>query len=188
VITLNIVLVQDLLRHHRWALRLTMYSDQMALVWFFTTPGEEECLCLFHLHAFTSSDLFSTILPRPMSRTLLSLVRNSRSLFRHSRNMSSHSAPLLLSPSQVRDLPESISLLDASWFMPNSPRKPYEEFLAKRIPGAQFLDLDHVASAHELGLKHMMPQSQVFAAACGMTVGSDLCRVLTRAPPRNIRY
>lgn len=54
--------------------------------------------------------------------------------------------------------------------MPNSPRKPYEEFLAKRIPGAQFLDLDHVASSHELGLKHMMPHSQVFADACGMIV------------------
>lgn len=50
--------------------------------------------------------------------------------------------------------------------MPNSPRNPYEEFLAKRIPGAQFLDLDLVASPHELGLKHMIPPSQVFADAC----------------------
>jgi thiosulfate/3-mercaptopyruvate sulfurtransferase len=85
--------------------------------------------------------------------------------------MSSQTIPLLLSPIEVRDLAESsqpISLLDASWFMPNSPRKPYEEFLTKRIPGAQFLDLDHVSSSHELGLKHMMPPSQVFADACGM--------------------
>jgi len=50
--------------------------------------------------------------------------------------------------------------------MPNLPRKPYEEFLACRIRGARFLDLDHVASLHELGLKHMMPPSQVFANAC----------------------
>ena len=88
--------------------------------------------------------------------------------------MSSHAIPLLLSPTQVHDLIESsqhgLSLLDASWFMPNSPRKPYEEFLAGRIPGAQFLDLDQVASLHELGLKHMMPPSRVFANACGTIV------------------
>ncbi|KAG6911777.1 hypothetical protein DXG01_000023 [Tephrocybe rancida] len=54
--------------------------------------------------------------------------------------------------------------------MPNSPRRPREEFLSKRIPGAQFLDLDEVASPHELGLKHMMPQERVFADACGMTI------------------
>ncbi|KAF8922322.1 Rhodanese-like domain-containing protein [Mucidula mucida] len=37
---------------------------------------------------------------------------------------------------------------------------------SKRIPGAQFLDLDGVASSHELGLKHMMPSGSVFADAC----------------------
>ncbi|KAI6032026.1 Rhodanese-like domain-containing protein [Pisolithus microcarpus] len=59
-----------------------------------------------------------------------------------------------------------VSVLDASWFMPNSPRNPREELNKKRIPGAQFLDLDQVASPHELGLKHMMPSESVFAAAC----------------------
>lgn len=79
-------------------------------------------------------------------------------------------APYLLSPSQLRESLSSgqgVSVLDASWFMPNSPRKPYEEFKKKRIPGAQFLDLDEVASSHELGLKHMMPSEKVFAEACG---------------------
>ena len=88
-----------------------------------------------------------------------------------SRTMSS-SAPLLLSPEQVRalvdkpDLPP-VSLVDSSWFMPNSPRNAKQEFLAKRIPGSQFLDLDEVANAHELGLKHMMPDKETFARACG---------------------
>lgn len=50
--------------------------------------------------------------------------------------------------------------------MPNSPRNPKAEFTSKRIPGAQLLDLDEVASPHELGLKHMMPSSEVFAKAC----------------------
>ena len=91
-----------------------------------------------------------------------------------SRTMSS-SAPLLLSPEQVRalvdkpDLPP-VSLVDSSWFMPNSPRNAKQEFLAKRIPGSQFLDLDEVANAHELGLKHMMPDKETFALACGTYV------------------
>ncbi|KAF9229659.1 Rhodanese-like protein [Gyrodon lividus] len=76
--------------------------------------------------------------------------------------------PYLLSPSQLRDeiSSGSVSVLDASWFMPNSPRRPLQEFQGKRIPGARFLDLDEVASHHELGLKHMMPSERVFADAC----------------------
>jgi thiosulfate/3-mercaptopyruvate sulfurtransferase len=59
-----------------------------------------------------------------------------------------------------------VSILDASWYMPNSPRNPADEYLSKRIPGAQYLDLDEVASPHELGLKHMMPKERLFAEAC----------------------
>ncbi|KAF5377553.1 hypothetical protein D9615_005200 [Tricholomella constricta] len=84
------------------------------------------------------------------------------------RLMSSSGAPFLLTPQQVHTLieKEKVSLLDVSWFMPNSPRQPRQEFISKRIPGAQFLDLDDVASIHELGLKHMMPQQRAFADAC----------------------
>ncbi|KAF9014929.1 Rhodanese-like domain-containing protein [Cyathus striatus] len=84
--------------------------------------------------------------------------------------MSSGAAtPFLLSPVQVRDMARSsipMAILDASWFMPNSLRNPEKEFLAKHIPSAQYLNLDEVASSHELGLKHMMPNEQVFAQAC----------------------
>lgn len=52
--------------------------------------------------------------------------------------------------------------------MPNSPRKAKDEYFSKRIPGAQYLDLDKVASPNDLGLKHMMPSPQTFADACGM--------------------
>ena len=88
----------------------------------------------------------------------------------HARKMSSIT-PLLLSPKQVNDLTMSstpVTVLDSTWFMPNSPRNAKAEFLSKRIPGSQFLDLDEVASSHDLGLKHMMPDSQTFALACGM--------------------
>jgi thiosulfate/3-mercaptopyruvate sulfurtransferase len=77
-------------------------------------------------------------------------------------------APLLVSPKEVQGASDTPRVfLDASWHMPNSPRKAREEFVARRIPGARFLDLDEVASAHELGLKHMMPSGDVFARACG---------------------
>jgi len=76
--------------------------------------------------------------------------------------------PYLLSPANLRDQVSTgnVSILDASWFMPNSPRRPLQEFQEKRIPGAHFLDLDEVASPHDLGLKHMMPSERVFADAC----------------------
>jgi len=84
--------------------------------------------------------------------------------------MSTTAAPLLLSPKQVNELLThsngAVSILDSTWFMPNSPRKAKDEFLARRIPGAQYLDLDEVASPNELGLKHMMPTPQIFAHAC----------------------
>lgn len=85
--------------------------------------------------------------------------------------------PLLLPPRQVADLIKSstpVTVLDSTWFMPNSPRNAKAEYLSKRIPGSQFLDLDEVANPHELGLKHMMPDSKTFALACGMCV-VDTC-------------
>ena len=81
--------------------------------------------------------------------------------------MSTSATPLLLSPAHLHALPSTdVAILDASWFMPNSERKPRDEFLSKRIPGSRYLDLDVVASHHELGLKHMMPNGRVFADAC----------------------
>ncbi|KAK0473206.1 Rhodanese-like domain-containing protein [Armillaria novae-zelandiae] len=76
---------------------------------------------------------------------------------------SSNVAPLVLSPPQLREILQSktpVSVLDASWFMPNSPRNAKSEFIAKKIPGSQFLDLDEA-------FKHMMPTERVFADACG---------------------
>jgi len=63
--------------------------------------------------------------------------------------------------------------VDASWHMPNSPRKAREEFLKKRLPQARFLDLDEVTKEHELGLKHMIPDPEVFAKFCCQPQGRD---------------
>jgi thiosulfate/3-mercaptopyruvate sulfurtransferase len=103
------------------------------------------------------------------------LKTSHRSLLfaRSPRRAMSSAAPLLLSPKEVNLLKQSptpISILDATWFMPNVARNATDEFLSKRIPGAQFLDLDDVASPHELGLKHMMPDQKKFSQACGRTL------------------
>jgi thiosulfate/3-mercaptopyruvate sulfurtransferase len=67
---------------------------------------------------------------------------------------------MLLSPARLNQLLRSEAaktvVLDCTWFMPNSPRVPQAEFRAKRIPGSKFLDLDQVASPHELGLKFVL--------------------------------
>lgn len=100
-------------------------------------------------------------------------------------------APYLLSPASVREAINSgsVSVLDATWFMPNSPRKPLQEFKSKHIPGAHYLDLDKVASPNKFGLKHMMPSARTFAAACGLffyAVRSS--STLNHSEGRNIWY
>ena len=88
--------------------------------------------------------------------------------------MFGENCPLVVTPTQLRFLkvqqsePADLVVLDASWHMPNSPRRGSEEFKARHLPGARFLDLDEVASLHELGLKHMMPSPEQFAKACGV--------------------
>ncbi|KAH9835755.1 Rhodanese-like protein [Rhodofomes roseus] len=106
-----------------------------------------------------------------LARALLSPRTSLRALAGSARARSSSvfgdACPLALTPAQLRGLaPGSVSILDASWHMPNSPRSPRSEHLQMRIPGAQFLDLDDVASQHPLALKHMMPSPDVFAKAC----------------------
>ncbi|KZT61095.1 Rhodanese-like protein [Calocera cornea HHB12733] len=74
---------------------------------------------------------------------------------------------LLVTPEEVSSWASgSYVPLDATWFMPASDRKAYDEFEKKRLPNARFFDVDKVASQHPLGLPHMMPDSQMFANAC----------------------
>ncbi|KAI0296597.1 thiosulfate sulfurtransferase [Russula brevipes] len=96
------------------------------------------------------------------------VVRVPRASSAHSVSRSiSSKAPFLLTPKALQDLRSSadVNILDASWFMPNSPRNASKEFTEKHIPGARFLDLDEVAAPNGLGLKHMMPSAQVFSDA-----------------------
>lgn len=122
------------------------------------------CPSLHHLVLRSVSAM--TLLVRPISPRLPRLFATSKRY----RSTSNLDAAFLLSPRQAHEISdrEQTVLLDASWFLPNSPRNPHAEFLAKRLPNAQFLDLDQVATPHELGLKHMMPEPHVFAEAMGM--------------------
>ena len=90
-----------------------------------------------------------------------------------SRSISSR-APFLVTPKALHGLLASgsanVNILDASWFMPNSPRNGSKEFIERHIPGARYLDLDEVAAPNELGLKHMMPSAQVFSDALGVPI------------------
>ncbi|ORX62209.1 Rhodanese-like protein [Hesseltinella vesiculosa] len=59
-----------------------------------------------------------------------------------------------------------VKVLDSSWHMPNANRDPYQEFLAKRIPGAQFFGIDTIKDT-TVDLPHMLPTPTVFAQAVG---------------------
>lgn len=66
-----------------------------------------------------------------------------------------------------------LRLVDATWYLPNSPFAAPEssggaqaEFLAgPRLPGSVFFDVDAVATPHSLGVPHMLPNEETFSAA-----------------------
>lgn len=124
----------------------------------------EQKVCLQLFYTMSLMQTLSPIFRQPF-RSLPSVL--------FCRSISSGTAPFVLTPQLAHSFVnenKKVSFLDASWFMPDSPRRPRQEFMAKRIPGAQFLDLDEVSSPHELGLKHMMPRERAFADACGMAL------------------
>ena len=59
-----------------------------------------------------------------------------------------------------------VKVMDASWYLPGDPRDPKADYLAARIPGALFFDLDEVCDASS-DLPHMAPSPEQFAAQMG---------------------
>jgi len=57
-----------------------------------------------------------------------------------------------------------VVVLDATWFMPGSPRNAKAEFAERHIPGAGFFDIDAVAD-HATRLPHMLAAPADFAVA-----------------------
>ena len=66
-----------------------------------------------------------------------------------------------------------LRVVDASWFMPGTPRDPDAEFAARHIPGAVRFNIDTIADT-ECGLPHMLPDPMAFArAVSALGLGSD---------------
>ncbi len=55
-----------------------------------------------------------------------------------------------------------VKMLDASWYLPAEARNPYEEFLAARIPGSRFFDIEAIADQSH-ACPHMLPSVEQFA-------------------------
>ena len=59
-----------------------------------------------------------------------------------------------------------VKVMDASWYLPGDPRDPEADYLAARIPGALFFDIDEVSDTSS-DLPHMAPPPDQFAAQMG---------------------
>uniref|UniRef100_A0A0A9D2N3 Sulfurtransferase n=1 Tax=Arundo donax TaxID=35708 RepID=A0A0A9D2N3_ARUDO len=57
-----------------------------------------------------------------------------------------------------------IKVLDASWYMPEENRDPWQEYQVAHIPGALFFDLDGIVD-RTTDLPHMLPSKEAFSAA-----------------------
>lgn len=57
-----------------------------------------------------------------------------------------------------------VKVLDASWYMPDEQRNPFQEYQVAHIPGALFFDVDGI-SDRTSDLPHMLPSEEAFAAA-----------------------
>lgn len=54
-------------------------------------------------------------------------------------------------------------IVDASWHLPTANRDPHAEYLAERIPGAVFFDIDSIAD-ESTDLPHMLPDPVKFSS------------------------
>jgi thiosulfate/3-mercaptopyruvate sulfurtransferase len=68
-------------------------------------------------------------------------------------------------------------VLDATWYMPGDKRDARAQFMAGRIPGARFFDIELIADP-ESGLPHMVPAAGRFAQLVGELGVSNASRVV----------
>jgi len=83
--------------------------------------------------------------------------------------------PTMLAVSELEHLlgRSNVKVLDASWYLPGESRDPYQEYVAERIPGSLFFDIDAIADRNH-ACPHMLPTAEQFAQQVGLLgVGSD---------------
>lgn len=56
-----------------------------------------------------------------------------------------------------------VVVVDGSWYLPNIPRDPHEEYLEARIPGAIFFDINEISDKSS-PLPHMLPSPEQFSS------------------------
>lgn len=56
--------------------------------------------------------------------------------------------------------PLKVVPVDATWYMPNSPKDAKEQFVDERVPGSVFFDLDKISLPSKF--PHMLPSQRVF--------------------------
>jgi thiosulfate/3-mercaptopyruvate sulfurtransferase len=59
-----------------------------------------------------------------------------------------------------------VVVVDASWYMPATGRRGYDDYLKSHLPGAVFFGIDEIAD-RKTDLPHMLPKPEVFAATVG---------------------
>ena len=80
-----------------------------------------------------------------------------------------------ISPAELASQLKSpdITVVDASWYLPADGRDSKAEFLASRIPGAEFFDIDTVAD-RDHACPHMLPSEPVFTDSVqALGIGAD---------------
>ena len=71
---------------------------------------------------------------------------------------------------------QDLVVIDATWFLPGTPRDARAEFAERHIPGAVYFDIDQV-SDHSSDLPHMLPEPADFAIGArrlGVSQGSTV--------------
>ncbi len=69
-----------------------------------------------------------------------------------------------------------LTVLDASWYLPQDRRDPKAEFTGAHIPGARYFDIDAIADP-DTDLPHMVPTPEAFAEAVskmGISTGDQV--------------
>lgn len=59
-----------------------------------------------------------------------------------------------------------LKVVDASWYLPTSPRRPHQEYLESHIPGAIFFDIERIVAPNS-PLPNTFPDSETFARQVG---------------------
>ncbi|KAL5724169.1 hypothetical protein ACHQM5_007462 [Ranunculus cassubicifolius] len=57
-----------------------------------------------------------------------------------------------------------VKVLDASWYMPDEKRNPFQEYQVAHVPGSLFFDVDGISDRNS-NLPHMLPKEEALATA-----------------------